>query len=1218
MSKLTIHFLKVLGVAAGLIVLALLLMPSTVYAQSTGTVTGTVYDQSGAVVPAAKISLVNHTTHDVRQSVSNDVGYFAFPSVFPGTYDLTVVANNFRTWQQTGLVVRPGDLRNVSDISLTLGKVEQTVTVQALAAEVAPTDSGERSASLTGTDIQNLALTGRDVTELVKILPGFNNFTDQGGVQNTSGYTATVVSIGSAIGNGYSANGSPNRGGTALISDGANVIDPGCNCSATQTINDDMVQEVKVQASNFGADSAKGPVVVNAVGKSGSATYRGEAYLYARDAILNSTDWYVGNQRQNKPSDRYLYPGAQFGGPIPHTQKKLLFFSSYEYYHQAFPGPLLSTIVPTLSMRQGNFSLLQADNQALCGTSFAAHDQWSYPNGSFCTQPTDPNNNDQPFLNDQLTGMDPAGLAILKMIPKPNTTPSAIYGANYVNQVLQNQNGGMVHTRLDYNFSENTKLYGTYNFQGEQGASPVMIWWTPTNSVTYPGDVTQNNRSHTVALNLVHVFSPTATNEAIATFSYGYFPFTVGNPKAVSRKALGYPYQDMLKTGVDQMPAISDYGNAGYPQMLMYGFTNNLLYSRKVLPTFTDNFTKVVQNHTLKVGFYSELTGNKQLNPGSYTQEQMSFIPGWGWWGNPNNNWSGQSLQNGNANLLMGYYNQVTQVNFDPVDNMAYKTLAFYAHDDWKFNRRLTLNLGIRFDHLGAWYDRHNIGMAIWDPSLFSSQLAAGKTLPGLQWHAIDKTVPVSGRTVDALFYSPRVGMAWDIFGTGKTVLRGGIGAYRYAEQYNDYAGPLATALGQKTYNAYSGTLATLASVQAGGPAGPYSEYALNPHDHAQPITWSYNFTISQRTPANYLLEIAYVGNQTSSMDNTQGSNSGLQNINYIRPGSYFLPNPVNGTNYYTAFGATYGVDTNATSNYINSNLKDTYRPYSACTIANTSKGDASGSCSGYSNLNVLSHNAWANYNALQVSWTKQKGWAIAGLNYTWSKALGINSAANPANLHADYGVLAMDRTHVFNANYTFDLGSHYRGHSALLRGAANGWSISGITSLQSGVNLQVASQSGFNLSMNGASTNNITTQNFTVLGTPDVTLMPVLTCNPASALNRDHQFMNAACFTAPDAVGQNGTFQMPYMHGPAFLESDLSTYKNFKITERQALQFRFSAFNFLNHPLVSFSDSNTNNMRLTFTQTQRTPVVSNSNDFGVANIKYGRRVVEMAIKYTF
>src|SRR4029077_5072384 len=322
----------------------------------------------GAVVPNAKVMLLNESSGDLRETKANEVGRFTFAGVQPGTYTVRVTMPDFKTWQRTGFVMNASDTRELNDIRLEVGGVGQVVTVETSTAQVDLVNSGERSAVLSSRELNSLALVSRNVSELLKVLPGVTSVATAPGSGNGLGFDFTnSSSTGSAIGVGLSTNGAPYRGGSMLLMDGANIIDPGCNCWSTAVMNPEMTQEVKVSTSNFAADQPNGPVVFSGTSKSGTEHYHGSAYLTLRNSILNSNTWQNNHNNVKRQDAAWDYPGGNFGGPGPFTKNKLLFWTGYEYYWQKLPSQNpLTAWVPTDSMRAGNFSPTATDNAAVC------------------------------------------------------------------------------------------------------------------------------------------------------------------------------------------------------------------------------------------------------------------------------------------------------------------------------------------------------------------------------------------------------------------------------------------------------------------------------------------------------------------------------------------------------------------------------------------------------------------------------------------------------------------------------------------------------------------------------------------------------------------------------------------------------------------------------------------------------------------------------------
>jgi hypothetical protein len=625
----------------------------------------------------------------------------------------------------------------------------------------------------------------------------------------------------------------------------------------------------------------------------------------------------------------------------------------------------------------------------------------------------------------------------------------------------------------------------------------------------------------------------------------------------------------------------------------------------------------------LKVGVYFETTANNQVPyffaQGEYAFNHYAIGPC------VTNDGLNQSLlENNVANFLQGCgsFNQASNAN---ASDMYFRTLDFYATDEWKVNKRLSLTLGIRFDHLGPWFDPHGVGLAVWNPptehELFSLTSASpASSFPGVSWHQTNSSVPLSGAPTTFVFYSPRVGLSYDMYGDGKTVFRGGFGAYRFHDSYNDADGALETSEGTQTYSSPPSLNCTFdqitAAAQGTGPcAGAHSVTAfgitaLDPHDSEQPVTYNYNFTLDQEFPGHSNLEMSYVGNQSEHIA-TEGN---LNNQNYIPLGGLFQPDPLTGA--VTQPGSS------------QQTVQD-YRPYP-----------------NYTTVHVPNHIAYGNYNALQVGMGKQKGAFIYRVNYTWSKALGVRgdyrtgAVGDPSNLRNNYGYLGFNRSSALNMTYSYQVGNAYHGNR-IVAAIVNQWEVSGITSVQSGPDTAVLNGStnyglggGVSYTPPGASTpTQLSLNNENLLGTPDINLQPVLTCDPKSNLVKGSVFgrnyINGNCFALPK-YGTNGSFELPDIHGPSYFSSDLSIQRTFNVSEKKSLQFRLSGTNFLNHALPAFYGPSGSQPGLTLDFGLPTNVVAispqqafaaavqNSTTFGYTPYKNGYRIVELSAKFAF
>jgi len=1150
-----------------LVALAASLSAQSIYA----TLTGIVSDPSQAVVPDAQVKLRNEASGSERETIANHEGYFTFSSVPVGdyTYELTVTAKGFLTYKASGITLNGAEKRNIN-VTLRVGSTSETVEVTGVADQLVPVDSGEKSALLTTKELDNYVSVGSNAAEFIKIMPGFGI---QNGTSNRANYTGETIGINangdagsqSPLNNAYSYNGLPSNT-LDITADGAHVSDPGCNCDTPVNPNTDMIAEFKVLTSNFSAENQKGPAVISSVAKSGGRDFHGTGYMYARNYALNANDWLNNYSGAQRPENKYYFPGGNLGGPvlIPGTgfnknRDKLFFFTGYEYYYQVLDTGLLRATVPTPGLLAGNFTsseLAKLGNITASGKAPGQLNAQKYPNAVIPAAQIDSNM-----------------VALAKLYPAANADPNSNGGYNYVQTETFNQNNVQWMSRVDYNISDNTKLYLRYNFQRETQQFPVGLWWRSGEQVPYPTPIEGRNRSDSVTTSLTHVFSPTMTNEFVFGYTFIGFPNVFKDPKKVDRSVVGYNYKGLYKNGVAQIPSfqsggINEAAMIFNPGGFEAGGASAGLYANKYMPSFSDTLTKVWSTHTLKAGFFYEWIRNAQP-ANNNTNGQLTF--------SANNTYS---TGNEYGDLITGTLNSYNETSFNRINDIAYDTIEGFIQDSWKFNKKLTFELGLRMTHYQPWQDRMGYGYSVFDYSKYNSSCQPTDYC-GFLWQKRQSSVPNGGFPTRGIFWQPRFGMAYDVFGSGKTVIRGGWGRFYYhSGQFTNgldvAAGVQSISLGS-TVNGIPLLASQLDTLNFASQA--LSPAAVDSKDDKQPYTDSYSFTVAQRLPWSSLMEVAYVGNQSKDLLNTSGPGS---NINLVPLGAMLA-------------SKNNGVDPNSLT-------ANDFRPYL-----------------GFSDLNLATHKYYANYNSMQLTWMRTKGRYSLNLNYTYGKAMGILGGYDQFNLNNDYGVQAANRPHIFNFAYSVELGNFTKNKVA--GGIINGWQVSGILQWQSGANLTGnSSNANFNLALNNfklpgsvstLNPNGYNVSNVALLGTPNIQLNPVLTCDPRSGL-KEHQYINSSCFSFPKAIGQNGPTILPAMYGPAFFNADLGLFKNFSFTEVRKLQIRFNGYNFLNHPLWSFNGSN---LQAGFDGTSG---ALNTPNFGYVTTKQGHRVVQLAAKFYF
>ncbi len=1220
--------------------------------QLTGTISGTAYDQSGAVVPGANVVLKDQASGNTRTTVTETDGHWVITAVQPATYSIIVSAKGFSSWQENDIVMNVGDTRDVPNIKLNVGGSSTQVNVIAGADAVVPTDTAEVSTTINEQMINDFPLQGRDAGELIKIMPGMGLNTGSG--SGSSGFNDKVVGTNNGPVGSYTSNGTQPNGAMAYMLDGANLVDPGNAGTQIANINSDMVSQVKVLMSSYGAEYAKGPVIFQAFSRSGGSQFHGEAYLYTHNQALNSVDAFTKSQgpaavAAATANASYYYMGGNVGGPIifPHfgynkNRNKLFFWAGYEYMKQQPAGTPVDYNSPNTCQQAGDFS------NTTCAVTANAKTTWQnfYGNltqnvpagGSATSVPT--------------SAYDPNILGVLKLYPTPNATPSSSNGYNnYVYVPALPQNRWEATGKVDYAISDNDKVTGSYSYQREHDLAPISIWWSAPWTLPYPSPAASTTNAYVILTNYTHVFSPTTTNEFVFTWSHFVNPYKLSDPATVSRSSNNFNVQGLFGHTTSQLPAFEGpWGGTLANLGSSYSFSTGSFGATKQVPAFYDTFTKIIATHTLKAGFYWDDVQNTQNN----TYPDMGIY-----------NLGGNQFSTNNyvADLELGRIASYQQQNTAPVVGLKYHQWSIWGQDSWKAGKSLTVNFGFRLDHVGQWYGTQP-GIQVWDPSTYVNSSSAPANT-GLAWHANNSSIPNSGFPSQLFHFAPRVGLAYDIFGNGKTVFRGGYGTYYYNLAVNDAQmaapGPL---------NSFEYTTPTAVESYAGISAfTPPSSVSQNGSavdadqlgDKRAQFTTNYNATLSQALPWRSVLEVSYVGNRSANLF-VNGGNSNINNLNNISTAGLFGADPVTGKLLSPAAPQCSTTNPNnqslycaANPNYAISQNTNDYRPLHA-----------------YQNVLLMTHPSYAKYNSLQISYQKQSGPVTFITNYTFSKVLGVRdgdtsngngdgTAVNPFVLGANYGPIAYDHTNILNFTYNWQLPNFIKSADnvgeKVLGGAVNGWKISGYTAFQSGSPLQPNEGGNINAGYAGGLTvptvgqpnlpdNSIKLPNglvatsvstSTYFGTNVGVLVPALSCNPLSGLhkvktNEGTQGMrfNPACFTTP-APGQQGAAIMPYMRLPNYWDSDLGIYKAFHITESQRIEIRASATNFLNHPIGQFGLAGNSDISLNFQQ--QTPatctgctgnVVSiaptNQNNLttGAPNFKTGSRFVTLAAKYYF
>jgi hypothetical protein len=1101
------------------------------FAQLSGELTGTIKDGTGAVVPAAKIEVVNESTGIKWEARANQAGIYTVPLLQPGTYRINVQAAGFSAVSRSGIQLTVAQTA-VLDFTLELGATSSSVTVT----DTAPLlDAGSNAIGgvVTPQQVEDLPMLGRNSNALVTLVPG---------VRATR--QTTVNPVLESHYQFFSINGSrPNQ--SQFMLDGGNNTNLTFN-GPEYSPQVEEVQEFRIQTSNFSAEYANsGGGVINVASKSGTNRFHGSLFEYFRNDVLAANDFFSNRSGKARPMLRYNQYGGTVGGPI--IKNRTFFFFAYEGLREEVPT-VVTTSVPTALQRAGNFSQTLASN----GQQVIIYD----PNTTIAN-PASPGT----YIRTQFPGnviptsrLDPVALKIESYYPTANSVGSPFTQLNnYLFSGPSDRSTDDFSGRVDHQLNSTTMIMGRFS------RSNLSTWTNPatfgSSNVASPGYVTKPQHHPYVMGKVTKTFSPTFFGEFLFSWtrwfyvsfglSNGFDPTTLGFPSylAANSLALGFP---AINPG--EMSSLGNYYNE-------HDVSDR--YEGKA------NLSKILGKHTLKfggmygVGRYSTRVFDNST--GSYSSTP-AFTQG------PNPLASSTTAGFGFASFLLGTMSSGTQ-NVTDI-NAQYNSPYYgaYIQDDFKITSRLTLNLGLRWEFESPRVEAQNrvANFDYADPSKLSNgaSVTGGLIFPGVNGISRYNYSP------NWKDFAPRFGFAYAL--NSSTIVRGGYGVF-YSNSWgngrNNNALPqmgfVCSTSSPTTLNSGLTPFATLSNpfpsgfcTVTGSSAGLLTNLGQNLYTldrrALQPYVQSWNIDIQRRLPGDTVIEVAYSGSRGIHL-------MGILDRDQLSPQYFSLGAQLNSQ----VANPFNGVITQGSLSTPTITLGQALRPYPQfldVTTQNANYGESS-------------------YHALLVRAERRlsKGFSLA-LAYTFSKEIddmvpSVNGfpgesfsgagLQNYYNLAGERALSSWDTPQTLVISYVYELpfgpGKPLLNVKGALGKIVGGWQINGNTTFQTGPPLQI---SGGNASGSfvGTQRPNWNGQNPSLSG---------------SIANRINNFFNTSdfFFNAPFTFG-NAPRLMPDLRGPGIDNFDISLFKNTPIRERLQLQFRAEAFNAFNR--VQFGVPNT------------------------------------------
>ncbi len=1070
------------------------------------TIVGTVTDPSGAVVPNATIVITNIETGQVRQFQSNTAGEYVAPTLIIGHYVVRAEVKGFKTMEQKDVALKVGDRARI-DFNLQLGNPTEQLTVEAAPIAV-QSDSSEVSTVITSQQVMQLATNGRSIYSLTTLLPGASSV--------MGGDFQLAVPVGGD--SNISFNGL-RPGHNLYMLDGGEDLDRGGAGSFSVMPSIDAIAEFRAQLSNYSSEyGLSSAATMTMVLKSGTKQFHASAWEFVRNDALDAGNFFTNASGGQAPELRFNTFGFNIGGPVTfgsHYNKdrnKTFFFYNMEWRKYVFGGSPINQTVPLTSEYGGNLSPL---------LSLSTPVQLHVPSAAQLA----------PSLLQRFTaaGLQPGAAIPNNIIPAslldPNAQallsagifPAATSGEQFVKGVSAPTNFREEVARIDHQFNDRFSIFGhIVAEQITQGYTTAM--WSGDNVPTVGN--TFGNPSYSAVFHTIQTINPTLVNEV--AFNYNGNRINIVPDGLVARPTgFNVPRLFTGPNNMNRIPNIDLGGRTG----AQFEVSNWPWHNKADDYQLRDDLSWTKGSHQLKMGASWALYKKVQDLFGT-TQGAFNF--------------NGKYTGNDFADFLLGLansYNELAVQDHGYWNNVSY---AAYFQDNWRVNKRLTLNLGLRWDGVPHTYEannRHsNFYPQLYNPSNAAILLPDGTISPsspglgtspnpilaGYKFYlngmgiAGQNGIPTGLVNNHWAAFGPRVGFAYDLTGNAKTILRGGMGIMYERIQGNDMynSGSNIPFSSSVTFNnvAFSNPNTSLITGQTlVAPITVASITGLNQSDYKLPVSYQFSIGIQQALGEKTVLSVSYVGNQNRHQ-------SDKEELNLPAPGN--LAALINGT-----------------INYNN------VVPYA-----------------GYHSIDMYRDAGNSHYNSMQVSLNSH---VRSDLNfqaaYTLSRAIDatngngngwdLNDIANPYNRSYGVGPAAFDRTNIFVANFVYDLPFFRSNTSKAVKTAFGGWQVSGVVTAESGTPL--------NITLGGAAGSN---------GLPNGTNRP----NFSGSISYPHtvgQWFGTNAFSAP-ALGQWGTLGFDALRGPGRDNWNISLFKNFTLSEARGsrLEFRAESFNTFNH----------------------------------------------------